>query len=423
MESKIKNLEGTSKQLDITVPAVKVNSVLGEIITEIRNEVTIPGFRKGKAPVDLVFKHYRDDAMDQLKKRLIPEACQKVMDDHKISPVSYPEITGIEIDSAGALVFTAKIDTHPEVKLAKYDGIKVTSEKVKVDDADIEETIKRLTGMYAEFIPAERSVAKGDFAVCEVEAFIGGKSISKKRDSVWIEATKEGSMLGMGEELCGLKKGDAKEIDVTLPEAYPDKQYAGKKAEFKVLVKDVREKKVPAADDEFAKKLGKDTMLILREDIKKELLEGKENGVKIKMKNQIIDHLLKKHEFNVPESMVKRQTEVLMNKAKEDLLEKGVSAEAIESEKANLTAKIVPEAKNKVKLYFILDAVAGKENIEVSDDDVERWIQSIADYYRQPVDEVKKYYQDNDLLGGVKEEIREDKTLDLLLEKAVKDVK
>ncbi len=418
MKSKIKKLDGTASQIDVILPAETVSKALDEVMSEIKKSAKIPGFREGKAPIDLVYKKHKDDAMDEVKRRLVPEAYQSAVSEHKISPVSYPEIFDIVLHEEGSLSFKAKVDSHPEVKLKNYKGIKVSSEKVSVDDKEVDETVDRIRNMNAEFKDAERAIEKKDFGLCDVEVFVEEKPITKKQQNMWIEADKDSSLLGLGEQLCGMKKGDLKSIEATLPENYPDKKYAGKSAIFKVEVKGVKEKILPNIDDELAKKAGKESLNELREDIKSQLLERKTLNNNINMKNQILEYLINKHTFDVPSSMVKRQLSVLLEKAEHELLTKGVSKDVINSQKDSLKEKLLPEAENKVRVYFILDKIAQEENIGVTDEEIDRYIEEQAKAYEQPLENVKKYYVENDLVEGLKEQLREDKTLDILLGEA-----
>ncbi|MFQ5952954.1 MAG: trigger factor [Candidatus Omnitrophota bacterium] len=419
MKSKIKKLGGTARQFEIKLSSEKVNGILKEVLEDIRKEAKVPGFRPGKAPLDIVQKKYEKDALDEVKRRLIPEAYQQALDEHDIAPVTYPEISDISIDSAGALVFKAKVDVYPEIKLRKYKGLKATKEKASVKDEEVEEALTRIRNINAEFTEKDSPIGKGDFGICDVEAFVDGKSISTRHRNMWIEANKESSLLGLGEELCGLKKGDTKDIDVTLPENYPDKKYAGKAATFNIEVKDVREKKLPDLDDDLAKKLQKKDMNEVRDSLHAQIMERKAYNNKVNMKNQIMEQLLKAHSFDVPESMVKRQLDVLIEKAQNELAQKGVDKERIESEKDKLRQQMQGDAENKVRLYFILDKIANEENIIVEDDETDEWLKSLAQSYGQPFENVKKYYEEKDLIGGLKEQLREEKTLDFLLSEAV----
>ena len=180
-------------------------------------------------------------------------------------------------------------------------------------------------------------------------------------------------------------------------------------------VKETKNKKLPKLNDEFAKKLGKDSIDLLRVEVETQLKGRKEVNSQIKMKNQIIEDLLKKHSFELPPSMVKRQLKVLIERAENELKSKGVEKNLIDEHKEKMKEQFTKEAQDKVKLYFILDGIAMKENVEVSEEEVDLWFQSLAASFNKPLEEVKKYYSEHDLLGGVMEQLREDKTLDLLL--------
>ncbi|MBU1084710.1 MAG: trigger factor, partial [Candidatus Omnitrophica bacterium] len=256
MKSKIKRLDGTAVQIDVSLPKKNVEDAFKKHLENVRKTAKIPGFREGKAPIDLIEKKYAGDVMEEVKQRLVPEAYQKALEDNALDPLSYPEISPIEIDPHGDMVFTAKVDTYPEVNLRKYKGLKAEREKVKVSDKETKEALEHIAGIHAEFTTVERPVKKGDFGICDVETLMDGKVIAKKRENMWIEADKEASMLGMGESLCGLNPPAEKEIEAELPENYPDKKYAGKKAVFSIKLKEVKERKVPELDEKFAKKLG-----------------------------------------------------------------------------------------------------------------------------------------------------------------------
>ena len=418
MKSKLKKLKGTARELDIMLSSGEVNKALDDILEEIRKTAKISGFRPGKAPLDIVKKQYEKDAMDEVKKRLIPEAYQQALNENNLDPVSYPVISDILLDKDGALSFKAKVDVYPDVKLHKYKGLQVTKQKVILEDKELDEAILRIRNMHAEYPEKDSHIEQGDFGICDVEAFIDGKAITKKHSNMWIEADKDSSLLGLGEKLCGMKKGDCKEIDATLPENYPDKKYAGKAATFNVEIKDVRTKRLPELNEEFAKKLEKNSIDEMKEELRAQLLARKEYNEKVKMKNQIMEELLKKNTFDVPESMVERQLDVLVEKAQNELAQKGVDQKTIESEKDKLKESLKKDAENKVRLYFILDRIASEEKIAVEDNEVEDWIRALADSYKQPFENVKKYYEEKNLLPGLKEQLREDKTLDFLLSEA-----
>ncbi|MCK5450426.1 MAG: trigger factor [Candidatus Omnitrophica bacterium] len=419
MKSKVKKLDGTARELSIELSKVKVEQVFDEVFEDIRKTAKIPGFRPGKVPMDIVKKHHQGDAAEEVKRRLIPEAYQSALDEHEINPLSYPEVSDVKLSLTGEFTFIARVDAVPQVEVKKYKGLKVKTEKVKVTDDEIVKTLTRIQNINAEFIDIDEPLKKGDFSICDVETFIEGKVIAKKRENMWIEVNKEASMLGVGEELCGLKKGDKKDIEVVLPKNYPDKKYAGEKAVFHVEIKETKKKKLPELNNEFAKKIGKETMEEAKEEIKNQLFLGKEDSARGEMKNQIMKQLLDVHKINLPETMVARQLKVLMEKAGNELTQKGVLEKDIEDHKDKLKERFQIEAENKVKLYFLLDEIANREEISVNEEEVDNWIKNLAGSYSKPFDEVKKYYTENNLIGGLKEQLREEKALDFLLSEAV----
>ena len=304
------------------------------------------------------------------------------------------------------------------IKLKKYKGIEVTKNRISVSKEEKDEAIERLRNMYVAHRDADRPVRKGDYAVCDIEAFGEGKPISKKNNNLWILADKEASLLGMGEELIGLTKGQMEEIDTTLPENYPDKKYAGKRAMFKILVNGVKEKVLPEIDNDFCKKLNVENVEALAREIESQLFLRKENDLKIRMKNQILERLLKDTRFAVPSSLVKRQKEIFIKQLKDELLRKGVQEDDVLKKEKEFSIKMEKDAESRVRVYFILDDIARKENIDVTDEDIEGRIKNVAIQTGKPFEEVKKYYEKENLLGGLAEEIKETKVLDFLLKKA-----
>ena len=418
MKSKITKLDGTSRQFSVEVTKEVVSKMFDEVLADIRKEAVIPGFRKGNAPMDLIRKNYMKDAEDEVKRRLIPQVYQQALNEHEITPVSYPEVWDIKFELSGAMTFKAKADMQPEVRLADYKGITVRRDKARIGDEEIDEALSRIRNMFAEMLDVDRPVQKGDFGVCDVETFIDGRSVSKKRENMFIEADKDASFFGIGEELCGLAKGDLKEKEITLPENYPDKKFAGKKALFKMEIKGVKEKKVPALDGELAKKMGKEKIEDVRQEVSARILESKEEESRVAMKDQVVEFLLKKHSFDIPHTMVDRQLGVLLSKAEDELARKGADKSAIESNREDLKKKLLDNARDKVKLYFILEKIAEQENITVSEEDSDEWLKALAASLNRPFESVKKYYEEHDLIGGLNEQLREEKTLELLLDEA-----
>jgi len=418
MNSRVKNIESCKKLFKIEIPKDLVEKTTKDVYREINKAAKIPGFRPGSAPQDLLEKRYSGDAKEQVLKRLIPEGYRQALLSHNVTPVGLPRVFNIDFRGDKPLTFEAEVDTRPVIKLKNYKGIKVRKKRISVSEEEINEGLSKLRQMYAKYRDAARPVKKGDHVVCSVEAFIDGKPVTKKNENMWIQADKEASLLGMGEELIGLAKGQVKEIDAKLPDDYPDKKYAGKLAKFKVLVNEVKEKCTAELDDAFAGQLKFENLEALKKGIESELYARKENSLKIGMKNQILEKFLKENKFSIPGGMAARQKEVMAKRFEMELTQKGMSKEEAEKKVKELDPKLEQDAGDKIRLYFILDDIALKEKIETNENDIAERLKNIALSTGQSVEEVRKYYEKENLMGGLSEEIRESKTLDFLLKEA-----
>ena len=418
MKIRIKNIEECTKLFHIEVPEELVKRITEEIYQDIKKVANIPGFRVGSAPRDLLEKHHSKTVEEEVLKRLIPEGYKKALGTHKIVPVGVPQISGINIQKGKPLTFQAQVDVRPNTRLRNYKRIKVRKKRISASEEEVDETLLRLRNMYAKHNDVSRPIKKGDYAVCNVEAYIDGVLITKKNKDMWILADKETSLLGMGEHLLGLEKGQEKEIDATLPENYPDKKYAGKHAKFKVVINEVKEKELPALDDAFAKTMNCENIDTLKKNIESQLFMKKESDLKVSMQNQILERLLRENKFSVPSNLANRQKQALAKSLETELLRKGIRKDEIKKRIKDMDPNLEKDAKDKVCIYFMLDDIAVKEKIEVDDKDLDEKLAAISASTGQPAEGVKEYYEKENLLGGLLEQIKEDKVLDFLLKQA-----
>ncbi len=422
IKSKFKNIDKCNKLFEVEISSEKAKQALDDVYKEVKKTATIPGFRQGQAPRDMLEKYHGHYAKDQMLKILIPEACRKAFLDHKTNPATMPDIFDVQFGKDNNILFKAKVETYPDLKLKNYKGIKIKLTDVSVSDGEVQDELERLRNMHANFEPVKekRPVKIDDYTICDVEAFHDQKPITKKHENMWIQASKDASMLGLGEKLVGMEIGQTKEVSAKLPENYPDKKYAGLDAMFKINLKEIKEKKLPGLDDSFAKDLKKDSLNALKESLKEQLKTKKESGFKIENENQILEKLLKDNKFDVPQSMIKRQHEILMKQAEEKLLQSGMHKSQVEEKKKALEESLLKDAENKIKIYFILDKVAGNEKLSINDDDLNKRFKDISAMTNQPEKEVKDYYQKNGFIEGLKEQLSEEKALNWLLDQSQK---
>lgn len=420
VKSKVKKVEECVSSIDIEVPKETVDQAFEEVYDEIAKAATIPGFRAGKAPKDLVRKHYAKHAGDEVLKRLLPDAYQKALETHKLKPVGMPAISDVDFAEGKVLTFRARINTRPEFTLKNYKGIKLDRKAVSVTPQDIEKTIESLREMHAKYLAADdRPARDGDYVVCDLACTVDGKEAHKKRENVWMAIEKESFIPGLAEKIAGMKKDEERDIDVVLPEKYPDKSLAGKKAVYRVTVKGIKTRQLPAVDDEFAKDLGKETLAALKEAISTELDARMKASAAVETENQLLNHLTAENTFPVPAAFVKRQLDFMVENSKQKLLEKGFKKEDLDKKDEEFRAKFKDDAIRQVRLLFILDEIATDEGIEVSDEDVAASYRSLSAQAGRTEEEVKAYYEKEELVDNLVDKIREEKTIAFLLKNAV----
>lgn len=417
MRFKAKSVGECSTLFEIEASREVIEKAFDEVYDEITKVANIPGFRVGKAPKDMVRLSYAKEAKEEVLKRLIPEGYRKAVEEHGITPIGMPEISDLNFEEDKPLTFKAKVDTRPEFKLKAYKGLNLERKKVSITDEDVDKTMKSLQEINAKYLsPDDRPVKMGDYVVSDLECFVDGKAIHKKRENLWLTIEKDSFIPGLSEKVVGLKKGTEIDIDTKLPEKYPDAKLAGKDARYHLLVKEIKERKLPDIDDEFAKDLGKENLESLKKEIAKELEARARAMSEVNTENQLLGKLMDDNVFHVPQGLVSRQLEAMVEDAKARLLEKGFKKEDLDGKDKEFKDKFKDDAVRQVRLLFILDEIADKEKIEVTDKEVADAYKAIASQSGKSEEEVKAYYESHELVDRLKDKIREAKTVKFLLD-------
>ena len=418
MKAKLTDQKGCKRFIGVEIPKEEVEDKFKEVFTGISKVAEIPGFRKGKAPRDIIEKKYGAKAAEEVLKDLVASSYEEAVKQLKIIPVEYPKVSDVKLDRNKPLTYTAEVDVRPDIKLKKYKGLKVNKNETKVEDADVEKALSNLKELHAKFTAAdERSVSDGDYIVCDLVCRSGEKEIFKK-ESMWLLVNKEGTIKELHESLLGMKKDEEKEIRAELPQDYPGKELAGKEAVYKIKIKYVKEKKLPALDDEFAKDLGKSSVQELKEAVKKDLIKRAEIAINEDIRGQILEQLLKNSSFEVPEAMAGSQLESLINDAKDRMLSQGVQEKEINANIDTVREKMKPRAVNQVKLFFLLDEIARLENIKVDPQEVDRALEIMAGQMKKDKKKLLEEYEKTNLLQQVIGQVREEKIMEFLLKEA-----
>ncbi|MBV9080959.1 MAG: trigger factor, partial [Elusimicrobia bacterium] len=370
------------RTLSVEMPPSAVQEKIEKAFEQVATRVKIPGFRPGKAPVAMVRENYKEAAYDQAQDLLLREGVSEAIKSKKIQAVATPVVTSVaDFNPEKAFQFQFQVEVAPEFKVANYKGIKITKTVKPVSDADVEKAVKNLADLNARLIESkDETLGKTHFAVINYQGYLDGKPLEGgQAENFLMDMSAPQAIAGLAEGLLGAKAGDERDVPVTFPADSPSQELAGKQATFKVKLVAIKEKSVPAVDDEFAKDLGLPSLSELKSRVKENLVREREQAGKAEIERQIGDRLLEGNTFAVPASMVQRQAEYLVNRQKERMGQQGLSKEDIDKLVERMKPDAQKQAEREVRLAYVLDAVAEAEKIEASEDEITAKIASIVE--------------------------------------------
>lgn len=399
---------GNDATLKITLPAEEVNKGFKKAVAKIAGQVNIPGFRKGKAPRNIIEMHYGKEAVKQEAFELVANQCYtEALEQEKLIPVSDPKVEDSVFEENKDMELTIKVTLKPEVKLGDYKELHVEKEAVEVTDEAVEEQVQGLRSRHAKMVEAEEGavIEKGDFAIIDFAGTVDGEPFSGGEGKGYpLEVGSNSFIPGFEDQLVGLKKGDSTDVDVTFPEEYFVKELAGKQAIFKVNVQDVKRKELPELTDEYvAANSDCKTVEELRASYKERMQKAAENNAQIAYEKALIDLAVANAEFEVPEIMIEDRVTQMIDEMRMSLEARKLTLEQY-MQYSGIDMKQLRErqhdaAVENVKTDLVLDAIAKAETIQVSMEDVDSELSAIASQHGATLEDVKKIIKSNGTMG------------------------
>lgn len=399
---------GNDATLKITLPAEEVNKGFKKAVAKIAGQVNIPGFRKGKAPRNIIEMHYGKEAVKQEAFELVANQCYtEALEQEKLIPVSDPKVEDSVFEENKDMELTIKVTLKPEVKLGDYKELHVEKEAVEVTDEAVEEQVQGLRSRHVKMVEAEEGavIEKGDFAIIDFAGTVDGEPFSGGEGKGYpLEVGSNSFIPGFEDQLVGLKKGDSTDVDVTFPEEYFVKELAGKQAIFKVNVQDVKRKELPELTDEYvAANSDCKTVEELRASYKERMQKAAENNAQIAYEKALIDLAVANAEFEVPEIMIEDRVTQMIDEMRMSLEARKLTLEQY-MQYSGIDMKQLRErqhdaAVENVKTDLVLDAIAKAENIQVSMEDVDSELSAIASQHGATLEDVKKIIKSNGTMG------------------------
>ena len=405
MSLQVEKMEKNMAKLTIEVSAEELDKAMQNAYLKARGKISIPGFRKGKAPRKMIEQMYgKGIFLEDAANALIPEYYSKALEECDLEIVSQPEIDVTQAEPGKAFIFTAEVAVKPEVTLGEYKGVEVPKSETEVTDEDIDVEIKKEQEKNSRTVTVEdRGAENGDITTIGFEGFVDGVAFEGGKGTDYPLTLGSGSFIpGFEDQLVGAKAGDHVEVNVTFPEEYQAAELAGKAAVFQCDVKKVETKELPELDDDFAQDVSEfDTLAEYREDVKKNLTEKKEKEARAAKENAAVDKAIENAEMEIPDAMINTQVRQMMNDFASRMQSQGLTMEqyfqftGMTAEK--MQEEMKPQALKRIQTRLVLEKIAETENIEVSEDEVNEEIGKMAEMYKMEADKLKELLGDREL--------------------------
>ena len=398
MSLQVEKLEKNMAKLTIEVSAEDLEKAIEKAYQKQKNKISIPGFRKGKVPRQMVEKMYGKEVFyEDAANELIPDAYEKALLECEEDIVSSPKIEVTQIEAGKPFIFTATVALKPEVKLGKYKGVKIDKIDTEVTEEEVDAEINKERENSARNISVEdRPVKDGDITTLDFEGFVDGVAFEGGKGENYPLTIGSGAFIpGFEEQLVGAEIGKEVEVKVTFPEDYQAENLKGKDAVFKCTVKEIKEKELPELDDEFASEVSEfDTLAEYREDVKKNLAEKKAKDAKNAREEAAVNAVVEGAEMEIPEAMLETQQRQMVDEFAQRITMQGLSMEQYfqftGTSYEQMVEQVKPQAEERIKARLVLEAVAKAENLEATEEDYEKELETMAEVYQMETDKVKE---------------------------------
>lgn len=429
MSLQVENLEHNMAKLTIEVSAEDVEKALQQAYLKERKRISLPGFRKGKVPRQVIEKMYGPEVFyDEAANHMISEAYGKAYDECELEIVSQPKVEIVQLEKGKPFIFTAEVAVKPEVALGEYKGLKVDKVSAEVTDEEVDAEIEKERERNARTVDVtDRAVQDKDQITLDFEGFVDGTAFEGGKGEDYPLTIGSGAFIpGFEDQLIGAEIGKETEVKVTFPEEYQAKELAGKEAVFKCTVKTIKVKELPELDDEFASDVSEEgeTMEEYKAEVRGKLKERKEREAKEKKENQVVEQAVANAEIDLPEPMVDLQARQMADDFARRIMQQGMTLEqyfqftGLSEEK--MMEELKPQAEKRIRTRLVLEAIVAAENIEVSDERLEEELKKMAEAYQMEVDKLKEFMGENEK-KQMKEDIAVQEAVTLITEAAVEE--
>ncbi len=422
MKVTVEELSPSKRALHVELPPERVAATMEATLRELGRRIQVPGFRRGKVPPEIIQRRFQSDLQEEVLRELIPDSYRQALAQTDLTPVSQPRVDDVHFHEGEPLRYRAVVEVKPPVDVTNYRGIALERNSVEVTDQEVDRALEYLREDAAEYVPMEGWPAlRDDLIILDHEGTIHGKPFKGgSGKNLTLLVGRGGHLPGFEAQVLGMQKGDAKQFRLPFPEDFPRKELAGRTAEFKVTVKEVKKRRVPELNDEFARTVGDvDSLAALRDKLRDQLKERKTRDQEAELKHALLEKLAATHEVEAPESLVEVEAGSLLREMLGTVRASGGRVEGLPENAEGLTAKALEVARRRVKESLLLEAVARQESLTVSQEEIEAEIQAIATAYPAGGEAaVRRALEDPARRAGLTARLLERKALDFLYQHA-----
>ncbi len=416
--------EGNEGLLKVTVPAEKVDKALDQAFKKVVKQINVPGFRKGKVPRPIFEQRFGVEALYQdAVDILLPEAYGEAIDETGINPVAQPEINVTQIEKGKDFEFEATVTVEPEVQLGDYKGLEIEKQDSELTDEDLQEAIDHSLGHLADMVVKEDgAVENGDTVNIDFDGYVDGEQFEGgQADGYDLEIGSGSFIPGFEDQLVGVKKGEEKDVVVTFPEEYHAEELAGKEATFKTKVNEIKYKEVPELDDEIANELDSEANSVdeYKENLRERLSEQKAEEAKNVEKEEAINKATDNVTIDIPQAMIDTELDRMVQEFGQRIQQQGLDLQTYfqisGQDESQLREQMKDDAEQRIKTNLTLSAIADKENIEATDEDIDKELEKMSKQFNISVEDIKNTLGNTDI---IKNDVRIQKIIDLLRDNA-----
>ncbi len=423
MDVNVEELSALTRKITVTLPEDSVQPKLNQAYEKLKKETKMKGFRRGKVPLSVIVKHYKAQVEAETGEKLVQDNYFDAIEKNGVDPIVHPDIQGVTYNEDGSFTFVAQVDVRPQFELAEYKGLEVEKEDILVTDEEIQLELAEMQKTMAVLRSVtDRPIQKGDVVIVDFQGTHEGEAMPQVKNENYSVEVGEGNMgVEFEEKLVGMNKEEVGTQDVDFPENHPNPILKGKKVEFTIIVKDIKERVLAELNDEFAKDAGEEfkTLDDLKASIKERLTKQREERAEGAITDKLMQKLLDVHEFEVPKRLVAFEIDQMIKQTEKQFEQSGMTLEAAGLSKEKLTEQNGPMAEKRVRGDFLLKKIAEVEEIKVEEEDMERGLKRIGDMYNMSVAKVKEYFKNRDDLLPLMNELLNEKILAFLRSEAV----